>query len=234
MIATIEALLHNSNQNSRLGNVTDDAYLHYLWTVIPATIMSLLGLYLGSLDNSTCSLAPYSATYSAMKTAAPFSRSIGLSLLDISIPRALVREVQVRAYAEFAATLACFVVWLSAIFAGSLLSKDAVTLTYPTQLLAISSLPSSTEVQSRLNTLDMGPLPPLFWLATGIHLVNVTTAMDPALGPFFAILAGSPYTPPLDWLGDPTRMQDVGNALECRRCIYGIEGSGPSAWAGRR
>ncbi|KAI1160045.1 hypothetical protein F5B18DRAFT_542888 [Nemania serpens] len=59
IISTLEVTLQISNQDSGLGRVGNDVYLHYLWTTIPSTAMSLLSLYFSAVDFDVRALTAY-------------------------------------------------------------------------------------------------------------------------------------------------------------------------------
>ncbi|KAJ5176875.1 uncharacterized protein N7482_002752 [Penicillium canariense] len=80
-IAILEILLHLSEVNKGLGTIgLNDEYMHYVWTIIPAAIMTGFSLAFGSIDFNTRCLAPYS--HLKRPTGALFSQSMNVSFLD--------------------------------------------------------------------------------------------------------------------------------------------------------
>ncbi|KAJ6141526.1 hypothetical protein N7470_009916 [Penicillium chermesinum] len=60
IIAALEGVLRISQTRNGLGTVSDSAFIHYSWTLLPAFIMVLISLCFGSIDFNVRSLAPYS------------------------------------------------------------------------------------------------------------------------------------------------------------------------------
>lgn len=56
---SLEVVLRISRANNGLGDVNNDDYLHYLWTVVPSLVMVAIGLVFGSIDFNTRTLAPF-------------------------------------------------------------------------------------------------------------------------------------------------------------------------------
>jgi hypothetical protein len=55
----LEVILRFSHANNGLGDVNNDDYLHYLWTVVLSLVMAAICLAFGSIDFNTRTLAPY-------------------------------------------------------------------------------------------------------------------------------------------------------------------------------
>jgi hypothetical protein len=130
-IATLESTLQKSIRDQGLGDVEDDTYLHYLWTTLPAIILSLTGIFFSSVDFQTRLLAPYRTL---MKSSS-FKPSLHLDLLRPLLPRVLQSEIQTRNLAALATTLA-------ALFSATF------TIVSSSLFLAIS-VPAATSVQLR-------------------------------------------------------------------------------------
>ena len=59
IITTLEVTLRVSQRNNGLGSVSGTNYLHYLWSFIPASLMSSIALYFSSVDFSAKVVQPY-------------------------------------------------------------------------------------------------------------------------------------------------------------------------------
>lgn len=104
-IAALEALLHLSQVNEGLGNVSyTDVYMHYVWTIVPGAIMTAFSLAFGSIDFNTRCLAPYS--HLKRPNGAAFSQSINLSFLDAQGFTIGYRSIRSKHLAVLATTLA--------------------------------------------------------------------------------------------------------------------------------
>ncbi|CAI7613189.1 unnamed protein product [Penicillium manginii] len=127
-IAVLEILLHVSQNQDGLGDAhSNDEYMHYLWTIIPALIMVGIGLFFGSLDFNIRCLAPYAPLSRPEGTA--FERSMGLSFLDsLGLTNGL-RSISSRHFAVQATTLATAASLFLTIITSGLYSVNEV----PTQ-----------------------------------------------------------------------------------------------------
>ncbi|KAJ5461444.1 uncharacterized protein N7458_002996 [Penicillium daleae] len=104
-IAVLEVLLHLSQVNEGLGNVSYvDEYMHYVWTIIPGAIMTGFSLAFGSIDFNTRCLAPYS--HLKRCTGASFSQSMNLNFLDAQGFTNSYRSIRSKHLAVLATTLA--------------------------------------------------------------------------------------------------------------------------------
>ncbi len=120
IITGLEITLHISNQNSGLGNVGDGIYFHYLWTIIPSTVMSLLSVYFGAVDFDVRALT----AYNFLKAGAPFDLTVNLNLLDKSAPRIAFEEWRIGAFSGLATAFAMFAANLLTVFTSSLFYCD--------------------------------------------------------------------------------------------------------------
>ncbi|KAI1751647.1 hypothetical protein F4782DRAFT_540882 [Xylaria castorea] len=152
LIITLELLLRASSKYDGLGDVSNDTYLHYLWTTIPSIVFSLLAVYLGSVDFSVRSLVPYNT----LATVGSFENSVNLDLLDKSVPKIILEEIKVGAQASLAATLGVFIASFPTIFSASLFLAVSAPQTAFSELLTVSSFvkysdnPANTSTASSL------------------------------------------------------------------------------------
>ena len=107
VIVALEVVLHVSQKNDGLGNVSTDDNLHYLWTVLPAMAMVSIGLFFGTLDFNTRSLAPYARL--RKPNGELYSNSMSLDFLDFLGISTIIRAIRKRELAVFATTLATMV-----------------------------------------------------------------------------------------------------------------------------
>ncbi|KAI1283474.1 hypothetical protein F5Y07DRAFT_154159 [Xylaria sp. FL0933] len=114
---TLEITLTISQRSHGIGAVPiGPSYLHYSWTTVPALIFTIVGLIYGSMDLNIRKLTPYVN----LSQGSTFRRSLGLDLLDLSIPRILLRETRTKNFAALCSTLATLIASLLATFSSSL------------------------------------------------------------------------------------------------------------------
>lgn len=130
LIIALELLLHKSTVEDGLGDVADDTYIHYTWTTIPALVFGLLAMAFSSMDFRVRALAPYSTL---KRTASPEVFTT-LDFLDMSLPRTIIKEIQLANFGACAATLVFLVASMFTTFTSSLFqplsipTSEAVTL----------------------------------------------------------------------------------------------------------
>lgn len=105
MIVVLEVLLHFSQVNNGLGDVSSiNEYMHYLWTIIPALAMSGISLLFGGMDFNTRCLAPYACL--KRKKGASFADSMSVSFIDSLGLTNIIRSMHSGHFAVQATTLA--------------------------------------------------------------------------------------------------------------------------------
>ncbi|OOQ85648.1 hypothetical protein PEBR_25594 [Penicillium brasilianum] len=124
-IAMLEVLLHLSQEKQGLGNASPaNEYTHYLWTVIPAGMMTGFSLLFGSIDFNTRCLAPYA--HLKRPTGATFEQSMSLSFLDSHGINNSLRSLRPGHFAVLATTLATGAAWFLTIVISGLYSAIEV------------------------------------------------------------------------------------------------------------
>jgi hypothetical protein len=124
-IAMLEVLLHLSQKNEGLGNATPaNEYTHYLWTVIPAGIMTGFSLLFGSIDFNTRCLASYA--HLKRPRGATYEQSMSLSFLDSHGVNNSLRSLRPGHWAVLATTLATGAAWFLTIVISGLYSAIEV------------------------------------------------------------------------------------------------------------
>ncbi|CEJ60436.1 hypothetical protein PMG11_09010 [Penicillium brasilianum] len=124
-IAVLEVLLHLSQVNDGLGNVTYvNEYMHYVWTIIPGAMMTGLSLAFGSIDFNTRCLAPYS--HLKRPTGASISQSMKLDFLDAQGFTNAYRSIRSKQLPVLATTLATGAAFFLTIVISGLYSIVAV------------------------------------------------------------------------------------------------------------
>lgn len=104
IIVALEVILHFSEINDGLGDVSNVTYKHYLWTTIPAIVMVLIGLFYGSLSSNIRTIAPYAQL--RQSTGVKFEQSLGMNFLDALDITNVFRSIQAKQFAVLATTLA--------------------------------------------------------------------------------------------------------------------------------
>ncbi|KAI1422175.1 hypothetical protein F5Y12DRAFT_763698 [Xylaria sp. FL1777] len=137
-ILTLEILLNKSVKSQGIGEVSTSTYTHYLWTILPATILSLIGTIISSVDLEYRIIAPYYAL-----SRAPTSASVSLNqkLLGLLAPHALYTQLKASNYGGIMATGAAIVSSFFSVTAGSLFFESS-TFTTPAQLQFAGSFTS--------------------------------------------------------------------------------------------
>ncbi|KAH8883236.1 hypothetical protein GQ53DRAFT_883340 [Thozetella sp. PMI_491] len=135
IIIALQFTLAKSRRDDGLGTVLEDAWLHYLWTIMPAIVLSSLVMFFAAVDFETRVQAPYFN----MQRPSTLKNSIGLDLLDALTPVVVARELRVRNMVAFAATFALQVGSLLTIFSGSLFYEQSTSVATDSQLKAVSS-----------------------------------------------------------------------------------------------
>ncbi|KAJ5636429.1 uncharacterized protein N7484_009742 [Penicillium longicatenatum] len=107
LIVALETLLYFSQSNDGLGDVpSNDETIHYLWTMIPALVMVIIGLLFGSMDFNTRCLAPY---VSLKHETGASSQFMAMDFLDSLSTTTIVKSVRMKHFAVLAATLATLI-----------------------------------------------------------------------------------------------------------------------------
>jgi hypothetical protein len=133
LIIALELLLHKSAAEDGLGDIDDDTYIHYTWTTIPAVVFGLLAMTFSSMDFRIRALAPYATL---KHTVSPHVFAT-LDFLDMSLPRTIIKEIQLANFGACAATLVFLVASLFTTFTSSLFQA--------------LSIPTSTAVMLQAN-----------------------------------------------------------------------------------
>ncbi|KAL7625202.1 hypothetical protein AAE478_004417 [Parahypoxylon ruwenzoriense] len=147
IIIAMEVLLQKSVKNAGLGLAGDDDHIHYLWTTLPAIILTLLSLNLSSIDFQTRSLVPY---FNLQEEAAA-ERTVDLDLLDKMMPTAFITEVHIKSGTACAATLAAFAASILTILTGSLFDINPTPLHSVAQLRVTDSFSGNISFSRGLN-----------------------------------------------------------------------------------
>ena len=117
IIIALELMLRKSTSEDGLGDVgDDDTYLHYTWTTVPAVVLGIVTMVFAAMDFNVRALVPYTTLKETVGTAA----FVRIDLLDMSLPRAIYREVRLANLGAFATTLTLLIGSLFTIFSGSL------------------------------------------------------------------------------------------------------------------
>ncbi|KAE8419170.1 hypothetical protein BDV36DRAFT_294426 [Aspergillus pseudocaelatus] len=117
IIVILEVLLHISETNDGLANVTANEYMHYLWTLLPSLLMEIIGLSFGSMSFNSRILAPYA--HLKRPSGAVFQECMTVNFLDSLSVTTVVGSIRTRHFAVLAVTLAAFITsFLSIVTSG--------------------------------------------------------------------------------------------------------------------
>ncbi|OQE22615.1 hypothetical protein PENSTE_c010G05295 [Penicillium steckii] len=103
VIIALEVVLYESQKNNGLGDVPNNEYIHYAWTLVPAIVMVSLSLSLGSIDSNTRLFAPYARLRSV---GASFQESLSLDFRDSLDITLIINSIRTKHFAVLATTLA--------------------------------------------------------------------------------------------------------------------------------
>ncbi|KAK9421631.1 hypothetical protein SUNI508_05561 [Seiridium unicorne] len=121
-ISTLEVTLHISRAKDGLGDIGDESLIHYLWTTMPALVLTIFGMYFAGVDFDVKSLTPYAN----LRRGAPFHTSLGLDLVNRFTLPTIFKEFQTRSYAALACTVAVALTSFLTIFTSSLFCATSV------------------------------------------------------------------------------------------------------------
>lgn len=117
IVTTLEILLRKSQRDHGIGPAHSTTYLRYTWTVLPALLLGLTGMWFSAIDFELRTLVPFHALSHGLTS---YRRSIGLNLRGMLIPAALHRELRTKHYAAAAATVALVFTSFLTIIPGSI------------------------------------------------------------------------------------------------------------------
>ncbi|KXG47473.1 Protein of unknown function DUF3433 [Penicillium griseofulvum] len=124
IIAALEVVLHLSQAGNGIADISFNEYLHYLWTIIPASIMVIISIFYSSMDFNTRCLAPFARL--KQSTGATLKHSLGLSFLDNLGLHHIFLAVGSRHFAVLATTLATGAAFFLTIVTSGLYSATDV------------------------------------------------------------------------------------------------------------
>ncbi|KAI0159354.1 hypothetical protein BJ166DRAFT_615088 [Pestalotiopsis sp. NC0098] len=117
ILISLEVLLRHFDANEGIGIIGDQAYIHYLWTALPAIVLTLIGLYFGSVDSELKSL---SSIETLSRKATSGDASLNLRLLGRLYPHTVWKEFRNHKLAAAFATTCSLVASLLTVTTGSL------------------------------------------------------------------------------------------------------------------
>ncbi|KAI0440985.1 hypothetical protein F4803DRAFT_577051 [Xylaria telfairii] len=125
LIVALELLLHKSNLEDGLGDISEDnkVYTHYAWTAVPALVFGALSVTLSTVDAQIRTLAPYMALKRESVSKNVFTQ---LELLDMTIPVAMYKEFKLKNPWAFATTTALLIASLFTTLSASLFQELSI------------------------------------------------------------------------------------------------------------
>lgn len=135
LITALELLLRKSTLENGLGDITNDIYMHYTWTALPAFIFGLLSLAFSSMDFQIRSFAPY-MTLKQYTTKDVFTQ---LEFLDMTLPAAIYKEIKLKNPWALVSTTALLIAAFFSTLSASLFQELSVPVTLSTTLHAKQS-----------------------------------------------------------------------------------------------
>ncbi|GAB1199277.1 hypothetical protein APSETT444_008623 [Aspergillus pseudonomiae] len=123
IIVVLEVLLHISETQDGLADVTANKYMHYSWTLLPSLLMELIGLSFGSMSFNSRILAPYALL--KRPSGAVFQNCMTVNFLDSLSVTTVIRSIRTGHFAVLAATLAALISsFLSIVTSGLFSAMD--------------------------------------------------------------------------------------------------------------
>ncbi|KAI0551678.1 hypothetical protein F4679DRAFT_593070 [Xylaria curta] len=151
-IVALEIIIRVSGDKHDFVDVSDQQYLHFAWTILPALFMSLISMYYAAVDSETRYLTPYSK----LSKGSSLGNMIDFDLLDGSTPRLLWREYRSESLAALSTTLCMLAASFLTIFVGSLYSVVTLPIDTPIQLQTESSFNITRSEAVYTGISDMG------------------------------------------------------------------------------
>jgi len=135
LIITLSVLLNQSRSHNGLGPASSpdtQPYLHYLWTALPAVVLSLIGIYLATVDTQIRTLTPYLEM--ARPKGASYARSLGIDLLDKYQLTAIYSAARVRLFPAVVTGLVAGLAAVLPILSASLYREQHFAVEYDSKL----------------------------------------------------------------------------------------------------
>ncbi|KAI0199351.1 hypothetical protein F4808DRAFT_471653 [Astrocystis sublimbata] len=165
-IVALEIILRVSGDRNDFVDVSDQPYLHFAWTVLPALFMSLVSMYLASVDSEIRSLTPYSK----LSKGCSMAQTINMDLLDGSTPRLLRQEYRSESLAALSTSICMLAASFLTIFVGSLYNVITLPVDAPIKILTESSFNISRDADNQARGIDAGQLPDFSSLTSSLIL----------------------------------------------------------------
>ncbi|KAE8307958.1 hypothetical protein BDV41DRAFT_552933 [Aspergillus transmontanensis] len=125
VIAALEVLLHFSQANDGLGNVSSSSeYVQYLWTFIPAAIMVIISMGFMGIDFNVRCLAPYVRL--KQPKGATYEQSMTAGFLDSLPATNIFRSIRLGQFAVLCTTLTALIAPFLTIITSGLFSAVVV------------------------------------------------------------------------------------------------------------
>ncbi|KAI0156556.1 hypothetical protein GGR57DRAFT_84884 [Xylariaceae sp. FL1272] len=147
LIATLEILLQKSNLEDGLGDAGNETYLHYTWTAIPALVFGALSMVFSLIDFQVRTLGPSMA----LKQSISARKFMQLDFLNMTIPVAIFREIQLKALWALSLTTAFLLASLFTTFSASLFQVSNIAVVDYLALRANESFLISADTQYKLS-----------------------------------------------------------------------------------
>ncbi|KAI2641530.1 hypothetical protein GGS26DRAFT_7193 [Hypomontagnella submonticulosa] len=143
-IVTLEVMLQKSNLEQGLGTVQGEIYLHYLWTVLPATFLNFLSQFFSSVDSNTRALAPYHS----LLRGGSINVSLDLNLLRPLLPEVFYQEIKTLRFDAFTTSLAALVASIFTVSISALYQPVSFPISKPVELRTTSTFPTVMDYNS--------------------------------------------------------------------------------------
>ncbi|ETS80104.1 hypothetical protein PFICI_07633 [Pestalotiopsis fici W106-1] len=137
IIIALELVLKKSNHGRGLGDVSDEIYMHYLWTLLPGLLFGTISMVFSSIDSTVRAVVPYTMLRNLVRT----DVFMVLDFLDMSVPHAIYHESRLRHLGALATTATVLVASFFTIISASLYQAISIQSESPTTLRATDSFP---------------------------------------------------------------------------------------------
>lgn len=172
----LEIILRISQANNGLGDVNNNDYLHYVWTVVTSLVMVAIGLAFGSIDFNTRTLAPYAQL--RQSKGATFEQFMTVNFQNSLTTTIVVNSIQMKQFAVTLTSGAAFLTSFLTIVASGLWSPIEVPQKVATNVTREDTFDRYLS-NHNMSTVDYDTVPGLtispFLLRDKVHILDGLT-----------------------------------------------------------
>ncbi|KAL1909606.1 hypothetical protein Sste5344_004452 [Sporothrix stenoceras] len=141
LFAGLEIALRISNNNDGFGTVETGTFKHFIWTIVPALVVTLVAVFFATADFHVRALALYAEL---TKPTGGSMANMTSCLLDHTAVMAVYKAIRMRCYTVAGSSAAVAAATLLPIFAASLFTARTVPVSSEVQLITQDFFSNST------------------------------------------------------------------------------------------